>query len=63
MIEKSLLVVLGVVVVGFVGYEIVKREKPELLAKAKKSLSGATSGITDALKSAKASFMEGYASA
>ncbi len=63
MLEKSLLIILGVAVVGFVGYEIVKREKPELLAKMKKSFSGATSEIANALKSAKASFQEGYASA
>ena len=60
---KSLLVIVGVAVVGFVAYEIVKREKPELLAKAKKSVSDATSGVTQALKNAKSSFMEGYASA
>ncbi len=63
MLAKSLLVVLGVAVVGFVAYEIVKREKPELLAKAKKSVANATGGLTDALKNVKSSFMEGYASA
>lgn len=63
MLAKSLLVVLGVAVVGFVAYEIVKREKPELLARAKKSFSDATSGVAEALKNAKSSFMEGYASA
>jgi amino acid permease len=63
MVEKSLLVVLGVAVVGFVAYEIIKREKPALLAKAKKTVSGATSGVAGVFNSAKASFMEGYASA
>jgi len=63
MLEKSLLIVLGVAVVGFVGYEIVKREKPELLKKAKKSLADAGRSVQDALKSARSAFMEGYASA
>lgn len=61
--EKGILLVLGIAIVGFVGYEIIKREKPEMIKRAKASLSDATEGFRGALKDAKASFMEGYASA
>lgn len=61
--EKGILIVLGIAIVGFVGYEIVKREKPEMMKKAKDSFSDATEGIRGVFKDAQASFMEGYVSA
>jgi len=62
-VEKGLLVAAGVVFVGLVGYKIIKKKKPDVLEKAKKSASGIKKRTSEIVEGAKESFREGYAQA
>ena len=62
-IGKGLLVAAGAVFVGLVGYKIVSKKRPEVIEKAKKSVSNIKKGASEIIKGAKESFHEGYARA
>ncbi|MBF0254739.1 MAG: hypothetical protein HQL11_06430 [Candidatus Omnitrophica bacterium] len=62
-IDKGILIAVGVVLAGVVGYKVVEKRNPEAIKNAKKALAKAGKGVTDIIDSAKGSFREGYASA
>lgn len=61
--EKGILVTVGVVFAGLVGYKIIEKKRPELIEKAKKSVSDAKESASEVLEGARESFREGYAKA
>jgi len=63
MLEKSLLAVAGVAVVGVVGYKIVRKKNPKLLTGIKDSVTNAKKNTGDFFEGAAASFKAGYSSA
>lgn len=67
MIEKPCLVVtagvVGVVLLGMIGYKIFKKKNGKLMTKAKKTVSSIRTKTNEMIANAKASFAEGYASA
>ena len=62
-IEKGLVAVAGVVFIGFVGYKVIRKMRPEMMRKTGKTLSGITQKSADFIEGAKHSFREGYARA
>ena len=66
-IEKGILTTLaavtGVVFVGLVGYKVIKKKKPELFEKTKKSVSNVQKRTSEIIEGARKSFREGYARA
>jgi len=60
---KSLFTLVGMAVIGVVGYKVIKKNKPEWLDSAKNSIAKTTESVTDVLEGAKESFRDGYASA
>ena len=66
-VEKGVLttlaVVTGVAFAGLVGYKIIKKKKPELCEKVKKSVSNAKKRTSEIIEGARESFREGYAKA
>jgi hypothetical protein len=62
-IEKGLLVVAGVAFACVVGYKIIKKKRPDVLKKAKKSASDIKKRTSEIIEGAKDSFREGYAQA
>ena len=62
-IVKALIVTTIAVLIGVVGYKVIKRKNPELIENTKNKISKITSAPTEFLKGAKDSFREGYASA
>ncbi len=61
--EKGLLVTASVVFAGLVGYKIIKKKRPDLLKKAKKSVFDIKKRTSEIIEGARASFREGYAHA
>jgi hypothetical protein len=61
--EKGLLIAAGVAFAGFVGYKIIKKKKPDVLKKAKSSISDIKKRTSEIVEGAKESFHEGYVSA
>lgn len=59
----KLLIAVGIVLAGVVGYKIIKKKNPEWIDKTKKALSNSTKGVTKVIDGAKQSFREGFASA
>jgi hypothetical protein len=59
----SAVAVAGAVFAGVVGYKIIKKKRPDLLKKAKKSISGITERTGEILDGARQSFRAGYAKA
>lgn len=62
-VEQGLVAGGVVVLAGLVGYKVVKKKKPELIARAKRSVSDAKGRVCEIIEKAKQSFMEGYAKA
>ena len=62
-IEKGILITAGVVFVGAVGYKIIKKKRPDLIKKAKKSVSDVKERTLEIIDGAKESFRKGYADA
>ena len=66
MVEKGVLVaasvIVGAVFAGFVGYKVLKKKKPEVLDKARKSMSDIKDKSSEMIQGAKRSFREGYGS-
>lgn len=60
---KELLVAVGVVFVGFVGYKIIQKKSPGVLRNVKDSFSNAGQKVCSVLDEARDSFREGYAQA
>jgi hypothetical protein len=61
--EKSVLVTVGVVFAGLVGYKVIEKKRPDLIKKAKRSASDAKKSVSGVLEGAAESFREGYAKA
>lgn len=63
-IEKGVLIsVLGIAVVGIVGYKIIQKKNPKIFKKIKKTVSNIGDGTGKLFSGAKDSFRKGYASA
>lgn len=62
-IEKGLLITIGAVFAGLVGYKIIKKKKPHLIEKCKKSVSNIKKRTSEVFEGTKKSFHEGYAKA
>lgn len=60
MFEKTIGIVAGVALAGFVGYKIIKKKKPEIIDKAKRSVSNLKGKSLDVINDAKRSFRDGY---
>ncbi|MBF0479924.1 MAG: hypothetical protein HQL26_10620 [Candidatus Omnitrophica bacterium] len=58
---KGLLIAVGVVFAGFVGYKIIQKKNPALIKKIKSSVADAGKGMSSMIEEAKESFYEGYA--
>ena len=60
---KGLLVVVGLVFVGVVGYKILKKQGPAIIRSVKGAMVRTGDKVTLAIDDAKESFYEGYAQA
>ncbi|MBF0477928.1 MAG: hypothetical protein HQL26_00430 [Candidatus Omnitrophica bacterium] len=58
---KGLLIAVGVVFAGFVGYKIIEKKNPALFKKIKGNITNAGKNMSAMVEEAKESFYEGYA--
>ena len=62
-IEKGILIVAGTVFVGLVGYKILKKKKPSVIEKCKKSVLNIQKKTSEMFEGTKEAFQQGYANA
>ena len=62
-VENGILITAGVVFAGLVGYKVIKKKRPELIDKAKKSVQDVQKQAGKVFDAARDAFRAGYASA